>query len=172
MVYRKRVTTTGPKNNKSQSIRSFPLQKDAYFFKKSEICKDCFWFVAHGTTMMMVGDAQAAIHYSLFIFGERVLAEGGGGSDEWNLLPVQRGSDQCHPIVLRWQSGRITVSLPAQWQTRLSWERREALSCHAKSLKPSSFRLGSPTVLCNSLRRWEMTESISAHTRPRELGAA
>lgn len=30
----------------------------------------------------MVRDAQAAIHYSLFIFGWRVLAEGGGGSDE------------------------------------------------------------------------------------------
>lgn len=139
--------------------------------KKKNFSENSSWFVARGATRM-VWDAQAAIHYSLFIFGWRVLAEGGGGSDEWNLLPVQRGSDQCHPIVLRWQSGRIAVSLPAQWQTRLSWERREALSCHAKSLKPSSFRLGSPTVLCNSLRRWEMTESISAHTRPWELGAA
>lgn len=29
MVSRKRVTTTGPKNNKSQNIRAFPLDKDA-----------------------------------------------------------------------------------------------------------------------------------------------
>lgn len=33
---------------------------------------------------------------------------------------VQRESDECHPIVPLWQSGRIAVSLPAQWQARLS----------------------------------------------------
>ena len=38
-----------------------------------------------------------------------------------NLLRVQRGgSDQCHPIVPPWQSGRIAVSPAAQWQARLS----------------------------------------------------
>lgn len=92
----------------------------------------------------------------LFLAGGE-LAEGGGGSDEWNLLPVQRGTDQCHPIVPLWQSGRIAVSLPAQWQTRLSWEWREALSCHAKSLKPSSFRLGNPQycVTAFAAERWQ-----------------
>lgn len=76
--------------------------------------------------------------------------------DEWN-LHVQRGSDQCHPIVPLWQSGRIAVSLPAQWQARLSWEWREALFCHAKSLKPSSFRLGNPQrcVAASAAERWQ-----------------
>lgn len=36
MVYRKRVTTTGPKNNKSQNLRSFPLDKGACKKKKKK----------------------------------------------------------------------------------------------------------------------------------------
>lgn len=70
---------------------------------------------------------------------------------------VQRESDECHPIVPLWQSGRIAVSLPAQWQARLSWEWREALFCHAKSLKPSSFRLGNPQycVTASAAERWQ-----------------
>lgn len=99
----------------------------------------------------------------LFIFGWRWGGGGGGGGGGWGVMMNETsctsngGSDQCHPIVLLWQSGRIAVSLPAQWQTRLSWEWREALFCHAKSLKPSSFRLGNPQycVTASAAERWQ-----------------
>lgn len=85
---------------------------------------------------------------------------GGGKECWWWMKPPctsNGGSDQCHSIVPLWQSGRIAVSLPAQWQARLSWEWREALFCHAKSLKPSSFRLGNPQhcVTASAAETWQ-----------------
>lgn len=123
-----------------------------------EMCRVC----AHGAVMMMWGSSsQRLCLFSAGWQGGRGGGGGGGGEvvgddDEWN-LHVQRGSDQCHPIVPLWQSGRIAVSLPAQWQARLSWEWREALFCHAKSLKPSSFRLGNPQycVTASAAERWQ-----------------
>lgn len=108
--------------------------------------------------MMVRGSSRQPL--CLFIFGWRW---GGGGGGGWGVMMNETsctsngGSDQCHPIVLLWQSGRIAVSLPAQWQTRLSWEWREALFCHAKSLKPSSFRLGNPQycVTASAAERWQ-----------------
>ena len=125
--------------------------------------KEMCWFFAHGAVMLVWGSSSQRL--CLFIFGWMVgwgggVGEGGvvgGVMMNENLLHVQRGSDQCHPIVPLWQSGRIAVSLPAQWQARLSWEWREALFCHAKSLKPSSFRLGKPQycVTASAAERWQ-----------------
>lgn len=71
--------------------------------------------------MMVRGSSRQPL--CLFIFGWRW---GGGGGGGWGVMMNETsftsngGSDRCHPIVLLWQSGRIAVSLPAQWQTRLS----------------------------------------------------
>lgn len=134
---------------------------------------DIYWFFAHGAVIMMWGQP---VSVCLFLAGWwccwwwRVLRRGsayvggGWGGGGWMKPPahpnVQRGSDQCHTIVPLWQSGRIAVSLPAQWQTRLSWEWREALFCHAKSLKPSSsssFRRRNPQswVRASAAQRWQ-----------------
>lgn len=127
------------------------------WFRMTDPAKEMCWFFAHGAVMMVWDSSSQRL--CLFIFGWMVGWGGGGekGDDEWNLLNVQQGSDQCHPIVPLWQSGRIAVSLPAQWQARLSWEWREALFCHAKSLKPSSFRLGNPQycVTASDAERWQ-----------------
>lgn len=107
-------------------------------------------------------EAEAASHsVCLFLAGWGGGGGGGGGGRGVMMNETSCTSngdrDQCHPIVLLWQSGRIAVSLPAQWQTRLSWEWREALFCHAKSLKPSSFRLGNPQycVTASAAERWQ-----------------
>ena len=61
------------------------------------------------------------------------------------------------PGVAKWAD--IVVSLPAQWQPRLSWEQESARLCHAKSLKPSSssFRLRNPQSCATACaaERWQ-----------------
>lgn len=139
--------------------------------------KEIFRFFARGAVTVVWGWSSERL--CLFVFGWMVGWVGGGSGggvgagcdDEWKLLRVQRGSDQCHycPVVAKWADSSISPC-PMAVTTLMRVERGTFLPC--KIPKTIIIPAREPTVLCNSLRRWEMTEPISAHTRPWELGAA
>lgn len=97
---------------------------------------------------------------------------GGGDNDEWNLQRCPTGirwvSPYC-PTVAKWADSSVSPC-PMAGTTLMRAERGTFLPC--KIPKTIIIPAREPTVLCNSLRCWEMTEPISAHTRPWELGAA
>lgn len=97
---------------------------------------------------------------------------GGGCDDEWKppARPTGIGSVSPYcPVVAKWADSSVSPC-PMADTTLMRVERGTFLPC--KIPKTIIIPAREATVVCNSLRRWEMTEPISAHTRPWELGAA
>ncbi len=144
------------------------------WFRIAPPAKEMCWFFAHGAVMMVRG--WSSQRRWLFIFGWMVGWGGvGGGVGRWWWMksparPTGIGSVSPYcPVVAKWADSSVSPC-PMAGTTLMRVERGTFLPC--KIPKTIIIPAREPTVLCNSLRRWEMTEPISAHTRPWELGAA
>lgn len=148
------------------------------WFRTHILPKKCADFFAHGAAMMVRG--SSSVYVCLFLAGwwggvvEGVRGGVGRGGLQWWMKPPARPTEigsvspYC-PVVAKWADSSV-YPCPMAGTTLMRVERGTFLPC--KIPKTIIIPAREPTVLCNSLRRWEMTEPISAHTRPWELGAA